>query len=385
MNPVLAKAYAACVEAGFWGGAFDTQWRLVAFTHDLAATIADEIPLNEFLFSARRIDARLAGDAGSNTIEETRREFRLVGGWLVRDLPRDALREMVHPMLRDLVDEVEPDDAQAITRVEQTRSFHERLGFTTTYLRVHDDDGCFVGVVNFQKPAVPMRTLFMLTASGDIAHFERMQQLAAAGRRPAAILFADLEGSSPLAKRLSTATYFSLVRRLTRSFDQCVVDAGGLVGRHVGDGVAAFFVAETAGSESSAALACITAARSLQRAASEVAAHHDLPPDGVIVRAGLHWGTTLYVGAIITAGRSEVTALGDEVNEAARIEACATGGRLLASKGLIERLDPTAAAGLGIDADHVTYTLLADLDTATDKARRDAPAIPVHDIAVGAT
>jgi hypothetical protein len=42
---------------------------------------------------------------------------------------------------------------------------------------------------------------------------------------------------------------------------------------------------------------------------------------------------------LITAGRSEVTALGDEVNEAARIEACATGGRALAAKSLIERLE----------------------------------------------
>jgi hypothetical protein len=35
-----------------------------------------------------------------------------------------------------------------------------------------------------------------------------------------------------------------------RAADQCVVDSGGLVGRHVGDGVVAFFLAETADSES---------------------------------------------------------------------------------------------------------------------------------------
>jgi hypothetical protein len=99
------------------------------------------------------------------------------------------------------------------------------------------------------------------------------------------------------------------------------------------------------------------------------------------VRAGLHWGATLYIGSIITSGRTEVTALGDEVNEAARIEACATGGRVLASKPLIERLDPADAQTLGIDPNRITYTQLSELDTATDKARRDAPAIPVCDIA----
>jgi class 3 adenylate cyclase len=51
----------------------------------------------------------------------------------------------------------------------------------------------------------------------------------------------------------------------------------------------------------------------------------------------------------MTSGRAEVAALGDEVNEAARIEACASGGRALASKALVERLDPPDAAALGLD------------------------------------
>ena len=98
------------------------------------------------------------------------------------------------------------------------------------------------------------------------------------------------------------------------------------------------------------------------------------------MRFGLHWGATLYVGRIVTRGRSEVTAAGDEVNEAARIEACATSGRTLASKSLIERLTPADADALGIDTCHTTYTPLADLATATDKARRDAPAIAVCEV-----
>lgn len=75
-----------------------------------------------------------------------------------------------------------------------------------------------------------------------------------------------------------------------------------------------------------------------------------------------------------------MTALGDEVNEAARIEACASGGRMLASKNLIERLDPNDAAALDINSDRLTYTRLADLSTATEKARYDAPAIAVCEV-----
>ena len=110
---------------------------------------------------------------------------------------------------------------------------------------------------------------------------------------------------------------------------------------------------------------------------TDIAAHSEVPPSELSLRFGLHWGATLYIGRILTVGRSEVTALGDEANETARIEACATGGRTLASKSLIERLDRTDAATLGIDPARITYTQLADLDTATDKARRDAPAIAV--------
>ena len=227
-----------------------------------------------------------------------------------------------------------------------------------------------------------MTTLFMLAGSGDVRHFGRMRQLATANRRPAAVLFADLERSAQLARQLPTASYLTLVRRLTRAADRCVVDAGGLVGRHVGDGVTAFFDAESAGSESAAAYACIGAARELQASMPAIAGRSGLPTDGVVVWAGLHWGATLYIGSIITAGWTEVTALGDEVNEAARIEACATGGRCLASKALIERLDPEDASRLGVDQHRVTYTQLAELDSATDKARRDAPAVPVCDVSV---
>src|SRR6185436_11288160 len=142
----------------------------------------------------------------------------------------------------------------------------------------------------------------------------------------------------------------------------------------------AFFLAETAGSESAAARSSIVAARSLHDSLADIAERSELPATELSLRFGLHWGATPYIGRILTAGRSEVTALGDEVNEAARIEACATGGRTLASKSLIERLNRADADALGIDTGHTTYTPLADLATATDKARRDAPSIAVCEV-----
>ena len=39
-----------------------------------------------------------------------------------------------------------------------------------------------------------------------------------------------------------------------------------------------------------------------------------------------------------------------------------------------------SAAALDLDPDHVTYTPLGELATATEKARRDAPAIAVCEV-----
>jgi class 3 adenylate cyclase len=121
-------------------------------------------------------------------------------------------------------------------------------------------------------------------------------------------------------------------------------------------------------------------ARTLRETLPDIAVRSEIADVEISLRFGLHWGSTLYMGSILTGGRSEVTALGDEVNEAARIEASATAGRTLASKALIERLRPDDAAALGIDTRHTTYTPLAELSTATEKARRDAPSISVCDV-----
>src|SRR5262245_43882872 len=109
------------------------------------------------------------------------------------------------------------------------------------------------------------------------------------------------------------------------------------------------------GSESAAARGCIASARNLRDLLLGIAARSELSGAEVSLRFGLHWGATLYMGRILTAGRSEVSALGDEMNDAARIEACATGGRTLASKALIERLNRADADALELDTRHTTY------------------------------
>ncbi len=386
-DPALAEVAASLQGSGHWGWVVDPQWRILFVTDELRLTFGGNVglanwPVGVHMFSPEFLAATREFRFGTTSDELFRSNFAAVGGWVLTDTPggREDLRTIVDPVLHDMVDTIEPHDEAAHWFAGAGTGIVETVGVHVFGFRVRDRDGRLAGTAMMTKPAAGMATLGSITSMGDARHYQRMLQVAKSGRRPAAILFADLEGSSPLSRRLSTASYFALGRRLVRASDAAVIEAGGIPGRHVGDGTVAFFLAETCGSESAAARACITAARSLRGALDGVAQRSGLEPQDVGLRFGLHWGSTLYVGSITTGGRSEVTALGDEVNEAARIEACATGGLMLASKDLMERLDPGDAAALDLDPDRATYTALGDLDSATEKARRDAPAIAVCEV-----
>jgi class 3 adenylate cyclase len=388
-DPTLAEAAVALRDAGHWGEIVDRNWQLVYATDDLRWALGFMVefvpsPIGTHYFGTHALSARQLWRSAPVALAGLRRSLEEVGPWVLADTPggRERLRELIDPQLHEVLEQVgDADRAFALSGASVGYGVGaSRPNLRFTAIRIRDGDGRLAGTALVVKPEASMSLLATLGGHGDLEHFARMQSVAKAGRRPAAILFADIESSSRLARRLSTASYFALGRRMTRAADQCVIDAGGLTGRHVGDGVVAFFLAENLASESAAVSACIRAARALTAAMPDVAARSELTPQELAMRFGLHWGATLYVGLISTAGRVEVTALGDEVNEGARIEACATGGLTLASKNLIERLDPDDAADLELDPDRLTYTPLGALSTATEKARRDAPAIAVCEI-----
>jgi class 3 adenylate cyclase len=388
-EPTLAEVAQALNETGQWAEIVDAAWRCAYLTDEGRLMFSGwrglvPYPVGVHFFGPEAVDTRMGWEGGQFPLEINRKTLATFGGFALADTPggRAELRELVDPRLRDIVEELVPKEAEA-SAIRFQGLFTAAGGevhLWHTMLRVRDREGRLVGTVFLSKPTVGMATLMRVAAIGDPRHYERMNKVARPARRPAALLFGDLESSGLLSRRLSTANFFTLVRRIVREADRCLIDAGGIVGRHAGDGVVGFFLAETAGSEASAALSCIQAAYAIRDALPEVAHRSGVAASDVRMRFGLHWGATLYVGQIATSGRTELNALGDEVNEAARIEACASGGRILASKALVERIDLEEAAVLGINVDHLTYTLLSDLPTATEKARRDAPAIAVCEL-----
>ena len=242
------------------------------------------------------------------------------------------------------------------------------------FIRLHDSSGAMLGwLVIFFLGVRP--NLLSLLARGNEAMYERMAALVEPSPHQAAILFCDLHASGRLSRELSSSAYFKLVRRLWTGIDTVIARNTGIVGKHAGDGASAFFLTDDMGSPSETAAAAVRAAREIHDVSQEVFDSYD--ERACEMKVGVHWGANLYMGQLVPGSRLDVTALGDEINEAARIQNSAEPNQTLASKQLIEQLTDDDAAKLGIDVEKTRFTPLAELGHASEKAMRDAGAIAV--------
>ena len=382
-QPELRELAQAIESAGLMGEILDASFRSVFFSTESARILGLSADEAKRLTGKSLIVRSLREDAEIMRVTEESGT-----AWWQHNAP--IMRRYLEPGDPDF-DEVFGPTAKLAAEFDAVepapRAWHDNIAFPANlrfrrfvlgdvsqlHVRINDDAGRFIGVLNLSRGALP-ESLAARLARGDPRLFERMDRVSEPGRRPAGILFADLEASGALSRRLSSRGYFDLISGLTGLIDLSVIARDGIVGKHAGDGGSALFLAaDFDGSESAAARATIEAARAIRDGAG------DLGPDDVTVKLniGVHWGATLMVGQVATSGRLEVTALGDQMNEGARIEAGATDGAILASKELIERLDPGDAGATGIDPDAIAYTPLGELEGASEKAIRDAGAIPV--------
>jgi hypothetical protein len=306
-DPALAGWASALNDAGHWAWVLDATWRYVFVTDEMRLSWGDSgastsAPIGSHYFgsAAREFRAAFGGSAAGQDFR--RANFLDLGRYALATMPggREELRGVVDPEFAELVDELQPKDLPAVWAGPPRPSTFAGLSIvlgSPVWFRIDDAQGHLVGISMLFKPAAGMSQLAAAAFAADRAHLERMRVVQFPDRHPAAILMADLESSSPLARRLSAARYFAFARRLVRAADDCTIDAGSIVGRHAGDGVVGFFLAETAGSESAAASACITAARTFRGIVADVAARSEIPTSEVSLRFGLHWGATLYMGS----------------------------------------------------------------------------------------
>jgi class 3 adenylate cyclase len=251
-------------------------------------------------------------------------------------------------------------------------------------VRMRDHEGAFLGGICVTQMGVRPK-LVSLLARGDESMYEKMADLQEPRRCQGAILFADLQGSTALSRSLPTGSYFSLIRRLATSMDDAIATHGGIVGKHAGDGISGFFLVTPERSASDVAAGAIKAARTIHldgaSALIELGEAKGIEPTDHGINIGLHWAASIYMGQLVPGGRLEVTALGDPVNECARVQETARDGAILASKHLVEQLTDGDAEELRLDPDRLNYTAVADIPSATEKAKLDAGSIPVTQLA----
>ncbi|MCB0828467.1 MAG: hypothetical protein KDB62_06635 [Solirubrobacterales bacterium] len=386
-HPELREIALASESAGIAVEIWDSDLRTVFFSTESARNMGLTDDEWRTVYGVSVFNRILRTDTDAfQTIEESDIAWRRQNLPILRRYlgPDDPAFEEIFGELGPIAAEVEPADYVPrawYDRVQLAPDIRFRkyvLGDSDMIqTRISDDSGSFIGIVVQYKVAGLPQSLLQRLGRGDPRLFERMERVSEPARRSAAILFADLEASGSLSRRLSSRGYFDLIRDLTDLIDSSVVSRDGIVGKHAGDGGSALFVTEDfVGSESGAARAAIDAARTIRDGARSLGPE-ELPAR---INVGLHWGATLMIGQVATTGRLEVTALGDQMNEGARIEAAAKDGTILASKDLVERLDPAAAEATGIDPDAIAYEPLAEIDGAGDKAIRDAGAIAVTPI-----
>lgn len=388
LDPRLAEI-AAWLDNSRWGAeVWDSEWRLAHVSRESRAVLGEQTD-EELGIGGHALGARYSEPWFSSVDDASRRQLvELELPYIAWDTPGGAerVRELFTQATGQPAPPIEAAQPPPVWSAQITLTLPGQPPFPVQYIafRIHDADGTFLGTGYFYGSTLPARLVALVTR-GNEKMFERMAALVEPGRRSAAVLFADLQSSGTLSRRLPSAAYFELVRDLTTEMDEAVIRHSGIVGKHAGDGVTAFFLVDDFASASQCAAAAIEAAHEVRvtacRVADDMAGRTGLFDSAdCAINVGLHWGGTLFMGQVVTGGRLEVTALGDEVNEGARIQQSARDGALLASKALVERLTVEDGRNIGVDPEEVVYTTVADLPGADAKAMRDAGTLPVTEL-----
>ncbi len=137
------------------------------------------------------------------------------------------------------------------------------------------------------------------------------------------MLFADVRGSSKLARQMPAMDFTRLMNRFYRVATEVLFAADAIVEKFVGDAVVGLFLPFMTGQEH--ARRALEAAETLMRETG----HGSAEDEWIALGAGVHTGTA-FVGIVSSAeGTSDFTALGDPVNVTAHLAAQAADGEIL--------------------------------------------------------
>ena len=189
-DPALAAMAVALRDAGHWADVVDRDWRLVYSTDDhrrICGGLTDlaAVAPGEHYFGPEQVSLRLQWRSGPNTVDQVRELFGVLGGAILADTAggRDQLRGLVHPVLRDIVDQLPPVHPSP-TRSVPSHGMHvgaPALYFVTT-VRVHDATGRHVGTALIMS-CPPAAAVTRLADTGTFRSGRSRTSTRATGRR----------------------------------------------------------------------------------------------------------------------------------------------------------------------------------------------------------
>ena len=176
------------------------------------------------------------------------------------------------------------------------------------------------------------------------------------------MLFADVRGSTSLAEGLSAAEFSALINRFYSEGSHVLIHQDALVDRLVGDQLIGYFVPGFAGPDH--AQKAIAAAKTLL----DQTGHNQVDGPWIPIGVGVHFGTA-FVGSVGSGkGVTDITALGDAVNIAARLASEAQEGELVVSE------DALNAAGMeGFEGERRALKLKGRTEPVNVRVRAGGP------------
>src|SRR5829696_6697533 len=274
----------------------DGRWHLVWVSEELMAMYGESDPEQLAIGDHVYVSRTRALELGLIT-EESAERWTRTNGPVVLDAVDGASDEVTATLdtrWARLLEELEPRPAPAgwTSTVDFSRDeFFGRINYVAE--RLHDPERELLGYLFLYGLDVPA-SIATLLMRGDRHMHERMAALVEPGQRSAAVLFADLEASGTLSRQLPSPVYFRLIRDIRTALEAVVAGWGGIVGKHAGDGVTAYFLSEQLDSDSRAARVALETARSLPKRTREAATRlsdEGLPvdPDTSRLKVAVHW------------------------------------------------------------------------------------------------
>jgi adenylate cyclase len=142
------------------------------------------------------------------------------------------------------------------------------------------------------------------------------------------MLFADVRGSTALSEQMTPSEFKKLINRFYVAATNAIAEEDGLVDKLAGDAVAAFWGAGFAGKDYVART--LRAARNIARLMQE---------QNIPVGIGVHAGVAFFGAMGSVDGLVDISAIGEEVNTAARRGSLAAAGEIIVSEKALSKTD----------------------------------------------